>query len=247
MIREEQRTPASRPEEPAAMPRVAALIPAHNEAATIAEVVRVVRLSPLVDEVIVIDNASTDGTSEVAINAGARVALEPKPGKGEAMRRGCSSTSAEILVFFDADLLNLTVDHVDSLIQPMLNGEAEMVCGLFDRGPLINPIYLYGLPILTGQRAIRRDLFCSLSESAATGFRIEAAMNRLISVQGLRRIDFICPNLWQRSKEKKRGFFTGLFARLKMYGSVVFSYAMCVVSPQWSRSESSQRSPAMSR
>lgn len=213
--------------------RVAALIPAHNEAPTIGEVVRIVRQSKLVDEVIVIDNASTDATSREAAAAGARVVHEPTPGKGEAMRRGCSATEAEIIVFFDADLLHLTVQHVDSLIKPMLAGQAEMVCGLFDRGPLINPLYLYGLPILTGQRAIRRDLFCSLTESATTGFRIEAAMNRLIGTHHLRRIDFICPNLWQRSKEKKRGFFSGLFARLKMYGSVLFSYAMCAAAPQW--------------
>jgi glycosyltransferase involved in cell wall biosynthesis len=213
--------------------RVAALIPAHNEAATVGDVVRIVRQSSLIHEVIVIDNASSDRTSEVAARAGARIVHEPTPGKGEAMRAGCVATDAEILVFFDADLLNLTLDHVDSLVRPMLAGQAEMVCGLFDRGPLINPLYLRALPILTGQRAIRRDLFCSLAESATTGFRIEAAMNSLIAVRGLRRIDFICPNLWQRSKEKKRGFVTGLIARLKMYGSVVFSYALCAATPQW--------------
>lgn len=226
------------PERPTAprTARVAALIPAHNEAPTVGEVIRTVRRSTLVDEVIVIDNASTDDTARQAALAGARVIHEPTPGKGEAMRAGCNATDAEIIVFFDADLLNLTTEHVDSLVRPMLDGNAEMVCGLFDRGPFINPIYLYMLPILTGQRAIRRDLFCSLTESATTGFRIEAAMNRLIGTHKLRRIDFICPNLWQRSKEKKRGFLTGLIARMKMYGSVVFSYAMCAATPQWDRS-----------
>ena len=62
----------------------------------------------LVDDVVVVDNASSDGTATVAAAHGARVVYEPVPGKGEAMRAGvAAATGSDIIVFLDADLVGL--------------------------------------------------------------------------------------------------------------------------------------------
>ena len=73
-----------RPTRPSVPGGVTAVIPAWNEATTIGAVVYAALDARLVDEVVVVDNASTDGTAAAAAAHGARVVIEPHPGKGEA-------------------------------------------------------------------------------------------------------------------------------------------------------------------
>lgn len=183
--------------------RVAAVIPAWNEAATIGAVVDAARRASTVDEVIVVDNASTDATVTVAERAGARVVRQPVPGKGQTMSAGVQASEADVVVFLDADLLGLSAAHVDALVQPLLDDRADMACGLFDRGPVSNVVYCHALPVLTGQRAIRRELFEALDPVDVRGYKVEAALNSLVAQRKLRRLDLVCFGLWHRTKEEK--------------------------------------------
>ncbi len=102
-------------------PTVAAIIPAYNEEATIAGVVGPLASSKLIDSVLVISDGSTDKTAQRAQAAGARVhSLSQQKGKGEAMRYGVRHTNADVLVFFDADLMGLDPVHVERLLLPVL-------------------------------------------------------------------------------------------------------------------------------
>jgi glycosyltransferase involved in cell wall biosynthesis len=210
----------------ASAPRVAAVIPARNEASTVGAVVYAALDARSVDEVIVVDNASTDSTSRVAAAHGARVVVEERKGKGEAMRAGALATEAEAVVFLDADLVGLRAEHVDDLVEPVLAGQADMTCGLFDRGPVANPIFLEGLPVLTGQRALRRDLFLALDEEDLRGYRVEAALNALVAERELCRIDQVLPGLWHRTKEEKLANpVVGFLAKTAMLITAIWSYA----------------------
>jgi glycosyltransferase involved in cell wall biosynthesis len=183
--------------------RVAVIIPAYNEEATVGEVVDVAKSASRVDEVIVVDNGSSDGTSEAAKERGARLVSHPEGGKGQAMAAGVAATDAEVLVFLDADLTGLQPDHVDRLVRPVLEGEAGMSCGLFDRGSLLNPIFLHLLPQLTGERAVRRELFESLEPEARSGYQVEAALNSAVSELGMEVDAFICEGMSHRTKSEK--------------------------------------------
>jgi glycosyltransferase involved in cell wall biosynthesis len=207
--------------------RTAVVIPAYNEAATVGDVVRVARAATLVDEVIVVDNRSTDGTAEAAEAAGARVIPCDEQGKGQAMRAGVAGTDAEIICFLDADLLRLTPAHVDRLVGSVQRGEAGMTLGLFDRGPELNPIFLKALPRLTGQRAMRRELFECLDLADIRGYRVEAALNSRADDLGLEIDAFVCEGLWHRTKEEKDadGPIAGTARKLAMLATAVWSYA----------------------
>lgn len=109
------------------------VLPALNEAQTVGHVVRRLRETGIAGdseielrEIIVIDSDSTDGTAEAAARAGARVvnwrdaglALEPIPGKGEAIWRGVAAASGDVVVFIDADLKDVEEGIVDKLAAP---------------------------------------------------------------------------------------------------------------------------------
>lgn len=183
--------------------KTAAIIPAWNEEATIAGVVHAALDADSVDEVIVVDNNSTDMTATEADLAGARVVHEPAKGKGQAMAAGVAATDADLIVFLDADLLHLCGSHIDELVRPVAAGDADMACGLFDRGPAVNPFFVHALPVLTGQRALRRELFESLAMDDIKGYKVEAALNSLIAQRKLRRLDVVLEGLWHRTKEEK--------------------------------------------
>jgi hypothetical protein len=186
--------------------RSVAVIPAWNEAETVGAVVYAALDARLVDEVVVVDNGSTDATSAVAAGHGASVVQEPTAGKGEAMRTGvAAATDADIIVFLDADLVGLRSDHIDGLVA--------------------NPIFLEGLPVLTGQRALRRQLFDQLDLKDVQGYRVEAALNSLVAQQGLRRCDQVLPGLWHRTKEEKLASpVVGFVTKLGMLACVCWSY-----------------------
>lgn len=114
--------------------RISVCIPTRNEAATIGNVVRVVRQTlvediPLVDELTVMDAGSSDGTGEVARGEGATVHLEhevlpeegPGSGKGEGLWKSVYACSGDIICWIDADIVNIHPRFVTGLLGPLLS------------------------------------------------------------------------------------------------------------------------------
>ncbi|HEV7957595.1 MAG TPA: glycosyltransferase, partial [Marisediminicola sp.] len=98
-IQVERSAPTRRPLNPS----IAAIVPCHNEAASIAQVVSDLKVAQPDIEVYVYDNLSTDGTAEIARAAGATVRYENTKGKGNVVRRAFADVDADIYVLIDGD------------------------------------------------------------------------------------------------------------------------------------------------
>ncbi len=114
-------------------PRASVVIPALNEAKRIASVVQYALADAMTDEVLVVDNSSTDDTAALAAQAGARVVTARMLGKGAAMLDGVLQARNELLVFLDGDLAGLRPGVVSDLARPLVAGEADFVKARFGR------------------------------------------------------------------------------------------------------------------
>ncbi|MEE9583544.1 MAG: glycosyltransferase [Dehalococcoidales bacterium] len=121
------------------MEKVIVVFPARNEAETIARCIEVVKQSQYQPEVLVIDGHSTDSTREEAASAGATVIAQSEgifPAKGLAMKDGIREAlkrRADIVVFLDADITNLTPEWVGKLVTPVIEKQCDMSRGYYRR------------------------------------------------------------------------------------------------------------------
>lgn len=112
---------------------VTVIIPALNEGETIGRVISQVQKSPLVSEVIVLDDKSEDNTVSIALDAAAKVYTSTSLGKGASMREGILFAKNEILLFLDADITTYPDDIVELMARPLLDGNADFVKSVFTR------------------------------------------------------------------------------------------------------------------
>lgn len=112
-------------------PRIVAVIPALDEAPSIARVVEGLRRQKLLASggIIVVDNGSIDGTGEIARRVGARVVREERRGYGYACLAGViAARDADVIVLLDGDAADDPED-LPRVLEPLLKGEADLVVG----------------------------------------------------------------------------------------------------------------------
>jgi len=108
--------------------KISVVIPALNEGQAIGEVVRAVP-SDRVNEIIVVDNGSTDDTAAQASSAGAHVIFEPRPGYGFACLAGAKAAAdADVIVFLDGDRSDDPAE-LEAVVGPILDNRADLVIG----------------------------------------------------------------------------------------------------------------------
>ncbi len=110
--------------------RVAVVIPALNEEESIGKVVRAIPRHAAMD-ILVVDNGSTDGTADVARQAGATVLVEPRRGYGAACLRGIAharSLGASVVAFLDGDFSDFP-EELPALIRPICEEKRDLVIG----------------------------------------------------------------------------------------------------------------------
>jgi len=202
---------------------ISVVIPAYNEASRIAAVLRPVFDCPLVDEVIVVDDGSDDGTVDVARKFAARVIVLPEnKGKGAALDVGVGQARNEDLMFLDADLVGLSAQHIEKLIEAYSQDGVDMVVGVFSSGRVNTDIAQTINPFASGQRLLSKSLWRRAKQDIEEmAYGIEITLSKLAAKEGWCKKKVKLEGVTHVLKEKKRGFLPGLSDRFKMYGDMI--------------------------
>jgi polyisoprenyl-phosphate glycosyltransferase len=206
--------------------KVAAIIPAYNEEKTIVNVLKAAKDCKFLDEIIVVDDGSSDRTSILAEEAGAKIVKnEENLGKGKALDVGVKKTKADILLFLDADLINFKTEHINSLLSPVLKNNYDMSVGAIDRrqiGNFLNKIFQKTESPFSGMRAIKRSFWFQIPEKYKKDFYVESTITYLAKKRNLRVLPLVLDGVRHVTKENKRGFWIGTKDRWKMNFQIVF-------------------------
>lgn len=204
---------------------VTAIIAAYNEENTIADVLAILTRSPLINEVIVVSDGSTDATVDIArrFDGVRTISLRANRGKGYAMKVGVDNASNDIFFFVDGDMYNVSDKHIEALVLPVLDDKCDMNIGVRNRGAILNYFHLQMQcgPVLSGIRVMRREVWETVPVQYMERFKIEAALNCFCSRAGFRQQHTVIHNLDHVLKESKRGLRDGLRARWDMTHEVV--------------------------
>jgi len=213
-------------------PLIAAILPVYNEELNVSDVLDVLLASSILDEIILVDDGSSDRTIEILNQAGAvdqRIRVirhEQNRGKGQAIFSGWAATCAPILLLLDADLKDLTPEHLNALLAPVIDHRADMTLGLFQGGHFSTDLSHRLTPFLTGQRGMRAKLLKDVSPEAAAGYGFEIALTVTARQNNYRTRVVPLNGVWHPSSEfrAERGFWGGLLWKLQMYGQITRAF-----------------------
>src|SRR3989344_5561859 len=166
--------------------KISCIIPAFNEESTIINVIKNVKKIKVINEIVVVDDGSTDNTYTNAKSEEVKVIKHAQnKGKGAAIKTGVSHSSGDIILFLDADLYSISPKKIASILQPLENDEADFVKTSFTRARgrvtelVVKPLFSVIFPFmafkqpLSGQFAVKRDLLKELKIDDKWGVDIQ--------------------------------------------------------------------------
>lgn len=203
--------------------RISCIICAFNEAPRIGAVLAIACVHPLLDEVIVVDDGSTDCTPEI-VRSFASVRLishEENCGKSQAIASGIAAATHDFLMLLDADLKGLVANNVTALAEPILSGRADVSMSL--RRNSLSIYRALGIDFVSGERVIRKELLSEvlLDIRRLPRFGIEVFANKRIIARKLRIAVVYWPHVTQARKTEKMGGWRGIAAECRMLGDVL--------------------------
>ncbi|GAC1413928.1 MAG: glycosyltransferase [Candidatus Doudnabacteria bacterium] len=198
------------------MKTISCIIAAYNEETRIEKVLEVVSAHPQLTEIIVIDDGSTDLTSEI-VRKFPKIKLLAKTqnqGKSKAVYEGIKNAHGELLLLLDADLEGLEQRHLELLIDPVLNGLADVTISLRKNSPW----RFMGMDYISGERVFSKSILEDHLEKIPLlpNFALEVFMNdiKIDNKSRLKIVDW--KEVGSPLKHKKYGFWRGLKGDLKM-------------------------------
>jgi len=201
---------------------VSCVICAHNEASTIRKVVQTVSAVRELGQLIVVDDGSSDATNAILKELERTTPLltvvthEKNKGKSAALASGLAVADREYVLLLDADLINLTTAHLESLLAPVLCGAVDVTISIRENSLAI--YRLIGLDFVSGERAFPRTMIADNLEEVKKlpGYGFESFFNEILIARGMRLEAVRLPGVLNNRKYRKIGVVRGFFAEVGM-------------------------------
>lgn len=196
-------------------------MPAYNEEPRIAEVLKIIEKHRLIDEVIVINDGSTDKTSDIIKKFNVTlIENEKNLGKTLSVKRGIEASRNNLIMLLDADLVGLDSDAIIKLAKPVLDGKVDWSLSL--RRNSAGIMKILKMDWITGERLVPKELLLdSLVWSRPDiSYGLETLMNQSLLEKNKTFQSVYLPNLTITKKSQKVGIAKGLVDDLKMTGQI---------------------------
>lgn len=202
--------------------KISCVVPVYNEGKRVDNVLSALVGHPLIDEVIVVNDGSSDDSEEVLkkIEGINLISYAENRGKSFAVMTGMKRAKNDLLLMIDSDLLGLTAKDITKLVEPVLEGVADVAMTLRKNSL---PIFkLMGLDFVSGERIFSRRLIPNLDDLGKLScFGLESHLNNLIVEKGLRLAIVYWKNVITPRKSVKFGYLEGTMRDWKMVREIV--------------------------
>lgn len=211
--------------------RVSAIVCAYNEEKTVKPILEVLLSHPRIDEVIVVDDGSTDLTGKIidSINSDKLIKIHhPKNlGKGATVATAVRNSRGKILLFIDADLVHFHPSHADLLLAPLTINEKIMTIGLREARQPHEKTFGLLMRSFGGERAmLKKFILPTLKRIEASGYGVEVIVN-LDYLRKRQPIVYIpLPGLIHKTKQQKHPIYKYAVDYLKENTDIIKQYLM---------------------
>ncbi len=194
--------------------KTTAIIPVFNEERTIRNVLSTLLSSDLLNQVIVVDDGSTDKTPEIIRSFNQKklriISLKRNKGKSGAVKVAAKGLSTDILFFCDGDLHNFKKKHIKQILSPFRFEKKAMSVGIRDYGRVINFISKHGFPLISGERAVSYSIYQKvIDDPLMKGYGLEEVLNNYCKQNKIPIHKDVMKGVRQLNKplKRKNGFY----------------------------------------
>jgi glycosyltransferase involved in cell wall biosynthesis len=202
---------------------ISCIIPAYNEGRRVLSVINAVLGHENVDEVIVVNDGSSDDTEFVLkeVKGIELISYSQNRGKSHAVMMGFKKAKNNLVIMLDADLVGLDGDSITALIKPVLENKADISISLRKNSL---PLYkLLGLDFVSGERVFDKNIIENLDMlDKLRGFELESFLNKIIIHKKMRIKVVKWDKVGITRKSGKVGFLRGAIRDFKMTMEIIY-------------------------